>query len=123
MSAMQWMAVSLLGGIGALGRTILDGAITRTHRGTYPLGILVVNLSGTAALGVMTGMGVGRETLMLLGTGLLGGFTTFSTWIVDSRRLRDAQLRREAVLNIAIALVLGAIAATAGWACGSLLAD
>jgi CrcB protein len=121
MSAAQWVMVSLLGGVGALARTVLDGAVARAHRGSYPLGILVVNLAGTLALGLATGLGVGHDHMLLIGTGLLGGFTTFSTWIVDSRRLRDAQLRRESVLNIALSLVLGLLAAGLGWWLGSLL--
>jgi CrcB protein len=117
----MWIAVSLCGGLGAVGRTLVDRRITSVHRGVYPLGIFVVNITGSLLLGVMTGIAVGADARLLLGSGFLGGFTTFSTWIVDSRRLMDARLAREAALNIVLALLCGLIAAIAGWALGAWL--
>lgn len=121
MSAAVWTGVVALGGVGAVSRVTLDGWIARAHRGVYPLGILVVNLIGSFLLGLITGIGTTDDWRRVLGTGFLGGFTTFSTWIVDSRRLADAQLRREAVWNIAVALVAGLVVAALGWAIGAWL--
>ncbi len=121
MSGAMWVGVSLLGGLGAIVRTTLDRAITLAHRGVYPLGIFVVNMLGSFALGVMTGVAVQSDTRLLLGTGFLGGFTTFSTWVVDSRRLIDARLRREAAINIVASLVVGFIVTNLGWTVGAWL--
>lgn len=121
MSASMWVAISMLGGVGAVARTALDRAITYYHRGVYPFGIFIVNMLGSFVLGVMTGVAVTSDSRLLLGTGFLGGFTTFSTWIVDSRRLMDARLRREALINIVASLVIGLFAAAAGWAIGAWL--
>lgn len=119
MSAFLWAAVAALGGLGAVGRVVLDGFVARVHRGVTPLGILIVNLTGSMSLGLLTGIGTTNDTATLLGTGLLGGFTTFSTWVVDSRRLVDARLRREAALNIVVALFAGLAAVALGWAAGA----
>lgn len=121
MTATMWVGVSLLGGVGAVGRTALDRYITYHHRGVFPLGIFIVNMLGSFALGVMTGVAVANDARLLLGTGFLGGFTTFSTWIVDSRRLIDARLRREALINVVASLIIGLLAAVAGWAIGAWL--
>ena len=121
MTTSMWAGVSLLGGLGAMARTALDRAITYYHRGVYPLGIFIVNMLGTLALGVMPGVAVSSDSRLLLGTGFLGGFTTFSTWIVDSRRLIDARLRREAAINIVASLVFGVLVAAAGWTMGAWL--
>ena len=51
MTTSMWAGVSLLGGLGAMARTALDRAITYYHRGVYPLGIFIVNMLGTLALG------------------------------------------------------------------------
>lgn len=118
---MIWVAVVLLGGLGAVARTLVDRAITRAHRGVMPLGIFVVNMTGAFILGVMTGMATSSDVRLLAGTGFLGGFTTFSTWIADSRRLIDARLRREALFNIIVAFAAGLAVAFAGWALGAWL--
>ena len=121
MTASMWAGVSVLGGMGAVARTALDRYITYHHRGVYPLGIFIVNMLGSFALGVMTGVAASNDVRLLLGTGFLAGFTTFSTWIVDSRRLIDARLRREALINIVASLIIGLLVALIGWALGAWL--
>lgn len=121
MTVLTWFGMVILGGAGALTRSVVDRAITRRHTGVYPLGIFVVNMAGTFALGVMTGVAASHDVRFLIGTGFLGGFTTFSTWIVDSRRLVDVRLRREAAANIVLALFIGLWFATLGWAVGAWL--
>ncbi len=49
-------------------------------------GTLVVNLTGSFVLGLLTGLSVTGDALLLFGTGLLGAYTTFSTWMVESLR-------------------------------------
>ena len=63
--------------------------------GDFPLGILAVNLSGTLLLGVLAGAGAATATReRLLGAGLLGAYTTFSTWMLDSHRLATEAVAR-----------------------------
>ena len=63
MSAPLWLAVGVLGGIGAVARFLLDGAVARRVGGAFPLGILAVNLSGAFALGVLAGARARRRRL------------------------------------------------------------
>jgi fluoride exporter len=73
-----WIAMALVGSLGALARYGLG-----TRWGAE--GILLANLSGAFALGVLHGAGVGGDALLIFGTGFLGAFTTFSTWMVERR--------------------------------------
>jgi CrcB protein len=72
--------------------------------------VLVVNVSGSLALGVLVGAGAGGDVLPLLGVGLLGGYTTYSAWMVDTDRLT----RGQAAANVAISLAAGLVAVWLG---------
>jgi fluoride exporter len=116
-----WIAVALLGGLGALARFHVDGLVQRRTDGTFPVGTLVVNLTGSFALGILVGAGVGGNALLLAGTGALGSFTTFSTWMLETERLAEDGERRVAGANVAVPVVAGLAVAAAGWAIGGTL--
>lgn len=102
MSAAVWLGVGVLGGAGAVARVLL------TRLGGGPVrGTLLVNVLGALALGVLAGAGVDGDALLLLGGGLLGAFTTFSTWMAEAHERRSATL-------VAGALALGLGAAALG---------
>jgi CrcB protein len=115
------LAIGVTGGLGAIGRFLLDGAVsTRVGRG-FPFGTLAVNLLGSLLLGALVGAAVRGDAYQLAGTGLIGSFTTFSTWALESHRLgEDGQLRLGA-LNFGVSLVLGVAAAWAGRELGAVL--
>lgn len=121
MSAPLWACVALLGGCGALGRFLLDGWVGERARGSFPLGTLAVNLSGAFALGLLTGVALEGNALLLAGTATLGSYTTFSTWMLESHRLaEDAELPL-AALNVALSLAAGVVAAALGRLLGTYL--
>jgi CrcB protein len=115
-----WVAVGALGGAGTIARFIVDAAIA-TRGGLFPSGTLVVNVSGAAVLGVLTGVGLEGDALLTAGTGLLGGYTTFSTWMLESHRLGEDGERGLSALNVALSLATGIAAVAAGRAIGDLL--
>ena len=121
MSAMTVVAVGLLGGVGAVGRLLLDGAVSARRSGTFPAGTFVVNLAGSLVLGVLVGAGTGEEGLRLFATGLIGSFTTFSTWIFESHRLAEDGEAGVAFANVAISLVAGVALAWIGIEIGGAL--
>jgi len=121
MTVTVWIAVGLLGGIGALGRFFVDGVIASRFGRDYPIGTLVVNLSGATLLGFLVGLGFTGTRLVLAGTATLGSYTTFSTWMLETQRLvEDGQLVL-AGANILISLVAGVGAAALGRFIGTQL--
>jgi CrcB protein len=108
------LGIGLVGGLGAIARFLLDGAVASRLGRDFPYGTLAVNLTGAFALGVLVGAALDRDAYRIAGTGLLGAYTTFSTWVFESHRLgEDGELRLGA-LNFAVSLVLGVAAAWAG---------
>ncbi len=120
-AVLLWSGVAAVGGLGALARFELDGRVQLRAAGEFPLGTFVVNVSGSFVLGLLTGLAVTGDAVLIEGTGFLGSFTTFSTWMLETERLEEDGERRLAVANVVLALLAGAIAAAAGWALGALL--
>jgi CrcB protein len=106
-SAPVWIAVGLLGGIGAVARFFVDGLIATRVGGDFPLGTFVVNMSGAAILGLLVGLGVSGNGLLLAGTATLGSYTTFSTWMLESQRLVEEGEFAVAGANLILSLGVG----------------
>ncbi len=121
MSPAVAIAVGLAGGVGAAARFLVDGMVSRRFGSEFPFGTLVVNVSGSLALGVLVGAALHGDALRLAGTGLLGGYTTFSTWAFESHRLGEEGAGRLAAANFAVSLTLGVAAAWGGRLLGGLL--
>lgn len=122
MDALPWVGLAALGALGALGRFTVDGAVSTRWPSDFPFGTLAVNLSGSFALGALVGLGVAGDALLVLGTGLLGGYTTFSTWMFEAQRLVEDGERRLAWLNLAGPMVAGVAVTGLGWVAGGALA-
>jgi fluoride exporter len=121
MSAAVWIAVILLGGAGAVARFVLDTVIGERAGRSFPLGTLTINVTGALLLGLITGLAVGGDLLVLAGTATLGSYTTFSTWMLETHRLaEDAELPR-AVTNVLLSLAAGFGAALLGRLIGAHL--
>ena len=120
MSLAVIFGVGLLGGVGAIARFLLDGAVSARAGGAFPWGTLAVNLSGAFVLGFVTGK-LSGDAQLLVGTGLLGGYTTFSTWMFESHRLGEDGELRAAVVNLLASLALGIAAVWLGRQIGGLL--
>lgn len=110
--------VGLAAAVGAVCRYLLDIAVQRRHGRTFPFGTLVINVLGSFVLGLFTGLalhhGLGARTTAIVGVGLCGGFTTFSTWMWESLALSESGAYAEAAANVVASLALGLAAAGAG---------
>lgn len=121
MSAVVLIGIGLVGGVGAIARFLLDGAVAGRLGRDFPFGTLAVNLLGAFVLGALVGAAVDGDAYRVAGTGLLGSFTTFSTWALESHRLGEDGRLRLGLANFAISLVLGVAAAWAGRHLGAAL--
>lgn len=119
MNPLLFLGAALAGGVGAVLRYLVDLGIARLAGRRFPWGIFLVNLSGSFALGLVTAVLPGAA--VLLGAGLLGGYTTFSTAMLDAVALwRDGE-RPAAAFDAVGMLLLGLLAAGLGLALGSVL--
>jgi CrcB protein len=121
MTPLVWTCVALVSGAGAVLRFALHIAVGRRRASAFPFGTLVVNILGSAILGVLHGAGAAGDTLLLAGTALLGSFTTFSTWMVETERLAAEGEDGLAAANVLVCLALGLAAVALGWAVGATL--
>jgi len=121
MTTGAWVGLVVLGGGGAVGRFTIDTAISARREGAFPLGTFLVNIAGAFGLGLLTGAQVTGTWLFVVGTGLLGSFTTFSTWMFESERLAEDGEDAAAFVSLAVSIAAGLGAAGAGWLIGALL--
>jgi CrcB protein len=101
----------------------VDVLVVGGRPGGLPLGTLVVNVTGSFALGVLTGLGagfVGTDLAWVLGVGLLGGYTTFSTVSAESVLMMRAGETRRGWMNALVTLGLAVAAGAAGLLTGGL---
>jgi fluoride exporter len=106
-SVLVWIGVGLLGGVGALLRFLVDGTVAARAGRNFPLGTFVVNMTGSASLGLLVGFGLTGDRLVLAGTATLGSYTTFSTWMLESQRSVEDGEFAVAGLNLFGSLVVG----------------
>ena len=119
MSAGAWLGVAVLGGVGAVLRHLVDAGVAARTPHTLPWGIFVVNISGAFGLGFLVGTDAGADVLRIVGVGLLGAYTTFSTWMLQVEVLRRSGRTHLAVTYVVASLVIGLAAVAAGRALAS----
>jgi CrcB protein len=111
---MTLLLASLAGAVGAVCRYAVSGWAQRASRSDFPVGTLAVNLVGSFLVGATVGIDqLGSET-SLMAVGFLGGFTTFSTWMVETIRLGFPRSFR-ASASLLVSLIAGVALAAAGY--------
>lgn len=109
---MSLLAASMAGAVGAVCRYAISGWIQARHQSDFPMGTLFVNLAGSFGLGLLVGQGP-DSAFALAAVGFMGGFTTFSTWMIETIRLGPRSPR--AVLNLTLGLTGGVMLAAIGF--------
>lgn len=112
MSAIGYLLAIVAAGGGAAARVAVTQLLERHLPGGAPTATGAINVIGAAALGVVVGLAAG-DVLLVLGAGLLGGFTTFSTWMVEVDAAHRGGRLRAAVLTLVLPLALGVLACAA----------
>ncbi|MFI7361924.1 fluoride efflux transporter CrcB [Streptomyces sp. NPDC050149] len=115
---MNWLLVIIGAAVGAPLRYLTDRAVQARHDTVFPWGTFTVNVSGCLVLGLLTGAvaaGAASSHLqLLLGTGLCGALTTYSTFSYETLRLAEGGARFYAAANAVASVVAGLGAAFAG---------
>ncbi|MFG2453980.1 fluoride efflux transporter CrcB [Streptomyces sp. M41(2017)] len=115
---MNWLLVVLGAAVGAPLRYLTDRAVQVRHDTLFPWGTLVVNVAGCLVLGLLTGAasaGHASDHLqLLLGTGLCGALTTYSTFSYETLRLTGTGAAFYAAANVIVSVTAGLGAAFAG---------
>ncbi len=112
---MTFVIAVAAGGLGAVCRYVVSGLVQRWSGSDFPTGTVAVNLTGAFALGAALGTGSGSVAIASVG-GFLAGFTTFSTWMVESLGLGLVpRPRTRAVVNLVGMLLAGLALAAAGY--------
>jgi fluoride exporter len=114
-----WAAVAGVGGCGAVARFLVDAIVSQRVGGGFPLGTLLINLSGAFVLGLLAGVALTGDALLLAGTATIGSYTTFSTWMLETHRLAEDGDGRAAFVNVVFSLIAGVAAAALGRAIGA----
>lgn len=122
MNGLVFLAAVVGGGIGASLRFVVDGLIMRHVKSGFPWGTAIINVSGSFLLGLLTGLAASSvldsEWLFVIGGGVMGGYTTFSTAMVDTVHLFQKGRHRDAWINGLGMIVVTVLAAMLGLALG-----
>jgi CrcB protein len=118
-TAPLWVGVGLLGGSATVTRYVVERRIRRSHDSHLPLGTFVINTTGSLLLGLLTGLALTGDALVLAGAAAIGSYTTFSTWMLESHRLAEEDRVAGAAINVLLSLVAGVGAAALGHAIGA----
>ncbi|WP_423921120.1 fluoride efflux transporter CrcB [Frigoribacterium sp. 2-23] len=125
MTPALFVGIALAGGVGASLRFVVDGVVTGRLHNVFPWGTNIINVTGSLLLGLVTGLALGgvvsHDWQLVLGTGLLGGYTTFSTASLQTVRLLLDGARGPALLNGLGMLVLCVAASGLGLWLGTLI--
>lgn len=122
---MTVVLVLIGGAIGAPVRYLTDLVVQSRHDSVFPWGTFAVNVAGSLTLGAVAASvathGAPTWLLTLLGTGLCGALTTFSTFSFETLRLAQDGSYLEALLNVSASLAVGLAACAAGWSVAAAL--
>jgi CrcB protein len=119
-----WL-IGLGGGLGSVLRYLVSRVVQTRMGLVFPYGTLVVNVLGCFVIGIVLGFAarsrVGSEWHVFLATGLCGGFTTFSTFSLETVTLLRDGHTQQALYYVAVSLIAGLLATVAGLAASKLL--
>ena len=120
-----FLLLALAGGVGATARYVLDGYIRAHLKTSFAWATTIINVSGSLVLGLLTGLTiehfVSTDLSIVIGTGFLGGYTTFSTASYETVQLIKQGRYGAAFTSGIIMLVLSVAAAVIGlWAGASI---
>ena len=123
---MIWLVIAAGGALGAMARHAVGQLAIRLLGPNFPWGTLTVNVLGSLAMGLFIAWLVAREPAgqgvrAFFAVGLLGAFTTFSTFALDAVTLYERKAMMTAGLYVGASVILSIVALFAGLAAGRSL--
>lgn len=119
----DFLVVCVAGGLGAAMRFVFDGAIRQRTSASFPLATMIINVTGSLVLGLVTGLALSQliphAWQLVVGTGLMGGYTTFSTASVETVRLLEERRWLATLINSFGMLICCVLAAALGYLVGT----
>ncbi|MEV4190694.1 fluoride efflux transporter CrcB [Streptomyces toxytricini] len=108
---MNWLLVVAGAAVGAPLRYLVDRAVQARHESVFPWGTFAVNAAACLLLGLLTGAALAGAASarwqLLLGTGLCGALSTYSTFSYETLRLAERGRSRAAAANVAASVLVG----------------
>jgi len=127
MTALDVLWVGLGGGIGSLLRWWIGRIVGERYRGTFPLGTFIINVSGAFVIGYLSVLftvewhdRLGTPLKAGVLTGILGGYTTFSSMQLDAAKLTTSEGIRSGTFYLLASVIAGLAAAALGAALARL---
>lgn len=117
---MTVLLIAVAGGLGAATRLVIDGLVRHRVSSTFPWATIGINVTGSFLLGLLVGLGAGESWHDVVGTGFLGGYTTFSTASFETAGLLLERRPLAAAANGLGVLVACVAAAAGGYALGGI---
>ena len=113
------LAVGLGGFLGAIARYGVSLAVARLWTMEFPLGTFLINVSGSFVLGLFSTLATERLAVdpawrLLVATGFVGAYTTFSTFEYETHRLVEVGASAWAAVNVVASVVVGFLAVRLG---------
>lgn len=112
---MEYLIVAAGGAFGSLSRFLIGRRIVERVSSTFPIGTFLINTSGALLLGIVTSIGLNENMYTLIGTGFLGAFTTFSTFMYEGFNLFQDNEKLNASIYILASFILGVLAYVVGF--------
>jgi len=124
---LRFFIIGVGGAIGTILRYVMGGLDYRFSSGVFPISTLVVNVTGSLVIGFLWGIvdrfSISPNVRLFIFIGILGGYTTFSTFSLETFNLmRDGEYRI-AFINVALSLILTIGAVFAGYIASKMLMD
>ena len=107
MTILTWVGVALVGGAGAVARFAVDKFVGARVDSELPLGTFAINVSGSFLLGLLDGLTLSGNAMILAGTATIGAYTTFSTWMLETQRLAEDGEFVAGLANIVVSVAAG----------------
>lgn len=108
------LATGAAGAIGTVLRFSVDSTVMRALGRPFPLGTMTVNLTAALSMGLVVGLIASGRAQTIAGAGLLGGYSTFSTWMLETERLYADRQTGWAVVNLVVSVAGGVLGIVAG---------